>query len=166
MPSSLKRFCQFLGSFFIAFLLSYGTGMARSERPPTESPLAFRQAALRIINDVGENVDFTVEVADTDALRELGLMFRRELPENRGMLLIYSAPEPIGIWMKNTLLPLDILFFDAEGRITHLHHNAVPGDLTPMMADGLSLGVLEINAGLADRLKIGEKSRVIYPVSR
>ncbi|MFW8593176.1 DUF192 domain-containing protein [Cribrihabitans neustonicus] len=107
---------------------------------------------------------FTVELADSEEERARGLMFRETLPEGAGMLFVYDAPQPAAFWMKNTLIPLDIIFLDANGTVTLVHENAVPGDLTPISGGGEVFAVLEINGGLARRHGIAKGSQLRHPV--
>lgn len=92
---------------------------------------------------------FTIELADTPETRSRGLMFRESMPQRAGMLFVYERPQSASFWMKNTLIPLDMLFFDKTGTLTHIHHLAVPGDLTPIPGGDAVYAVLEINGGLA-----------------
>ena len=98
---------------------------------------------------------FTVEVADTDAERTQGLMFRDNLAKFESMLFVYDNPQHVAFWMKNTLIPLDILYFTAEGFLLDIRENAVPGDLVPFRSTGLVQYVLEVNAGTSKTLKFG-----------
>ncbi len=98
---------------------------------------------------------FNVEIADDAAERAQGLMFREKMPASAGMLFIYDQPQDVAFWMKNTLIPLDMLFIDAAGRVAKVHAKAVPGDLTAIPGAPATLMVLEINGGLAGRLGIG-----------
>ena len=98
---------------------------------------------------------FTVEVADTDAERTQGLMFRDNLAKFESMLFVYDNPQHVAFWMKNTLIPLDILYFTAEGFLLDIRENAVPGDLEPFRSSGLVQYVLEVNAGTSKTLKFG-----------
>lgn len=109
---------------------------------------------------------FTVEVADDDAERARGLMFRDELAPDRGMLFIHDFEEPQAYWMKNTRIPLDILYFDHSLKLVSAQKR-VPscsaGDrCPPFPSEGAALYVLEINAGLADALgvKAGDELRL------
>ena len=111
----------------------------------------------------GGQARFAVEVADDDAERSRGLMHRESLPRSAGMLFIYETPRRATFWMKNTLIPLDMIFADASGRVTHVHANAVPQDLTTIDGgDGVKL-VLEINGGLAARLGIVPGAEMRHP---
>lgn len=107
---------------------------------------------------------FDVELADTAEARNKGLMFRESLPRGAGMLFIYERPQPASFWMKNTLIPLDMIFVDVTGRVTRVHNMAVPGDLTPIDGGQAVYAVLEINGGLAAQYGIGPGSEMQHPV--
>lgn len=92
---------------------------------------------------------FTVDVADDAAERAQGLMNVPQMPRSKGMLFIFDPPRTVAFWMKNTLIPLDMIFTDRTGRIRHIHENAVPHDETPIPGGAGVYGVLEINGGLA-----------------
>lgn len=102
----------------------------------------------------GKSARFSVNVADTEALREKGLMDRAHMAASSGMLFVYSAPQHAYYWMKNTLIPLDMVFVDASGLVTLVHSNAIPGDLTPIDGGEGVAYVLEVNGGLAVRMGI------------
>lgn len=106
---------------------------------------------------------FRIELAVTPEARQKGLMHRRQMPANAGMLFIFPEPARHGFWMKNTLIPLDMLFATADGRIVHVHHNAQPHSLASIMPDVASVAVLEINGGLSRRLGIGVGDRILHP---
>ncbi|MDE4131669.1 DUF192 domain-containing protein [Phaeobacter sp. QD34_3] len=107
---------------------------------------------------------FTVEIADTEQSRAQGLMFRDSLARGAGMLFVYERPARAAFWMKNTLIPLDILFLDETGRVTSVHANAIPHDETPIPGGDRVFAVLEINAGLAQRYGIGPGSEMRHEV--
>jgi uncharacterized protein len=106
---------------------------------------------------------FAVEVADDPAERSQGLMFRTELPAASGMLFVYDSPRPVSFWMKNTLIPLDMVFADATGTVTRVHEGAVPGDLNPIDGGPGVQFVLEINAGLAAKLSLAPGAQLRHP---
>ncbi len=106
---------------------------------------------------------FSVELADTEAARARGLMFRESLPRSSGMLFVYPRPVRASFWMKNTLIPLDMIFVDPSGRVTHVHANAIPHDETPIDGGQGVLAVLEVNGGLAARLGISPGSEMRHP---
>ena len=98
--------------------------------------------------------EFTVEVAVTPRAKQRGLMFRDELGPDEGMLFFYDQPTNASIWMKNTLIPLDILFVKADGRVAKIARNAVPGSLASMRAGTQVTAVLEIAGGRAAELGV------------
>jgi len=104
---------------------------------------------------------FTIEIADTQEERAQGLMFRETMPRGAGMLFVYEYPQRASFWMKNTLLPLDIIFTDVNGVVTRVHSDAIPGDLSPIPGGDQVFAVLEINAGLAARygISVGTEMR-------
>lgn len=107
---------------------------------------------------------FAVELAATPAQMEQGLMFRRSLPPDSGMLFDFKAPSMASMWMKNTLIPLDMLFVDERGRIVNIHERAVPGSLDTISAAAPVRAVIELNGGTASRLGIRPGDRVIFPI--
>lgn len=78
------------------------------------------------------NHTFTVEIADTDSERRIGLMNRTELPADHGMLFVFDEPQQVSFWMKNTLIPLDILYFDADNKLTQIYANTPPCNPEPV----------------------------------
>ena len=117
---------------------------------------------VQLRGDWGQ-IRFTVELADTDVKRNRGLMFRESLPRGAGMLFVYEYPQRAAFWMKNTLIPLDMVFVDQTGLVTRVHSNAVPGDLTPIPGGNKVFAVLEINGGLAKRYGIAPGSQMQHP---
>lgn len=92
---------------------------------------------------------FKVEIADTDATREKGLMFRKALAADRGMLFDFKTARPVAFWMKNTLIPLDMLFIARDGHVISIARDAPPLSTAPIPAGGDALGVLEVRGGRA-----------------
>ena len=97
-----------------------------------------------------------VEIADTDEKRFLGLMFREQMEENQGMLFIFDKEELQEFYMKNTLIPLDIIFVDAKKKIIKIHKNAKPLDESDLQSVKPCLYVVEVNGGFMDKYKIKE----------
>ena len=95
---------------------------------------------------------FNVEVVRGEKDRNRGLMFRRQMAADHGMLFDYDPPQVIGFWMKNTYIKLDIMFIDADGRIIRIEENATPLSLRHIPSGGAARGVLEINGGLSAKL--------------
>ncbi len=102
---------------------------------------------------------FRIWVADSPARQEQGLMWIRQLPADYGMVFPLDPPRQMNMWMKNTFVPLDMLFYDAAGRITHIHNGAVPQSEAIISSGGTVAGVVEILAGEATRrgIRIGDR---------
>lgn len=139
----------------LMLLIPGGTALAQLQRFPT--------AELTIVTAAGRH-KFTVELASTPAQMEQGLMFRRSLAPDAGMLFDFKTPVMASMWMKNTFIPLDMLFIDAQGRIVNLHERTVPGSLEPVSAAAPARAVLELNGGTAARLGIRPGDRVLFPI--
>jgi uncharacterized membrane protein (UPF0127 family) len=104
-----------------------------------------------------------VWIADTPARRARGLMWVRDLPDDTGMLFVYPAPQVISMWMKNTRIPLDMLFVRADGRIVHIVENTTPYSLESIRSSEPVLGVIELEGGMAAKLGIHPGARVQHP---
>lgn len=111
----------------------------------------------------GGSARFFIEVADDFEERAQGLMFREELGKFSGMLFVYSKPQSVAFWMKDTLIPLDMIFLDATGRVVRIHENAEPLSRTPIPGGNNILAVLEINGGLARKLGIEAGAELRHP---
>lgn len=107
---------------------------------------------------------FAVEIADDVQERAQGLMHREHLPSSAGMLFVYDEPQPLSFWMRNTLIPLDLIFVDQTGTVQTIHHSAQPLDETPIPGGASDLThVLEINGGLAKAMGITVGSMLRHP---
>ncbi len=121
------------------------------------------QADVAQLRGPGGEAVFSVEVADTQEARAQGLMNRESLPASAGMLFVYPRPRSVGFWMKDTLIPLDMIFMDRTGTVQKIGHEAQPHDERPVMGgDGIQT-VLEINGGMARRIGISEGWEMRHP---
>ncbi|MCB1357023.1 MAG: DUF192 domain-containing protein [Maritimibacter sp.] len=120
-------------------------------------------ARLDIRGDWG-TARFGIEIADEPAEQARGLMFRESLAASAGMLFVYPRAGSPTFWMKNTLIPLDMVFIRADGTVAYVHERAVPGDLTGINGGTGILAVLEIRGGLAEALGIEPGDAVRHPV--
>ncbi len=107
---------------------------------------------------------FTVELASTPSERERGLMFRRAMQPDHGMLFDFHTEQMVAFWMKNTPLPLDMVFIDGSGTVVQVTPDAVPYSETPLPSAQPVRAVLELNAGTAKRLGIGPGAKVEHPI--
>jgi len=121
----------------------------------------FERDQLTIESETGIHA-FDVELAASPEQRAQGLMFRERMAADAGMLFVYPADQMISMWMKNTLIPLDMLFIGADGRIVHVAERAVPGSTATISSEQRARAVLELNGGTAARLKIRPGDRVLY----
>lgn len=123
---------------------------------------AFEQTTLVISSSAHACYVFDVYVAANQTQQRRGLMFVRDLPEFTGMIFIYERPARLSMWMKNTYIPLDILFISTTGEIANIARNTVPLSQDSIAAVEPVNYVLELNAGLTEKLGIDDNSRVIF----
>ncbi|MEC3860519.1 DUF192 domain-containing protein [Mesobacterium sp. TK19101] len=109
------------------------------------------------------SASFSAEIAGTSEERAKGLMFRETMPRFSGMLFVYDSPRQVAFWMRNTLIPLDMIFADARGVVQRVHANARPLDETPIPGGPGIQYVLEINGGMAALLGIDAGSQLQHP---
>lgn len=117
---------------------------------------------LTIVTGSGEH-SFIVEVADTDEVRRQGLMFREEMAADAGMLFVFEQAQVITMWMRNTPLPLDMIFLSSEGRVVHIAENTVPFSDAVISSRFATSFVLEVNAGVSARIGLKAGDRVLHP---
>ncbi len=118
---------------------------------------------LEIASKTGVHA-FSVEIADNDAEREKGLMYRKELPEGQGMLFDFEHEGPVGFWMKNTYLSLDMIFIRGDGRILRIAENTEPFSTRIIPSGGPVRAVLEVIAGTARKFGLAPGDQVAYPI--
>jgi hypothetical protein len=104
----------------------------------------------------------SVEIAESPAEKAKGLMFRRTLGEMEGMLFLYAEPQEVSMWMRNTYVPLDMVFVAADGTVTRIAERTTPFSEEQIASDGAVLAVLEIRAGLAEKLGLKPGDRLLY----
>lgn len=131
----------------LVFLTLAGAAQAQERQTFTSEPLTIETAT-------GQTHNFTAELALNDAQRAQGLMFRKSMAPENGMLFDFGEARDVAMWMRNTLIPLDMLFIARDGRITHIHENAVPHSETIISSRGPVKFVLELNGGAAKRYGI------------
>lgn len=112
----------------------------------------------------GGSSRFTVELADDPNERAQGLMFRESLGRFSGMVFAYDREQSVSFWMQNTLIPLDMLFFDSKGVLQNVQHNAVPLDTTSLFGGDNIQYVLEVNGGMVEKLGIKIGAEMRYPL--
>ena len=126
------------------------------------SPAGLEQVALTVRSG-GKAHRFTVEVARTPQEQQRGLMMRESLAPDRGMIFPYDPPQPVAFWMKDTLIPLDMIFIRADGTIANIAENTVPLSLDSVPSAGAVAAVLEIAGGRSAELNIKAGDTVDWP---
>ncbi|MES2599440.1 MAG: DUF192 domain-containing protein [Pseudomonadota bacterium] len=154
LPKSpdLKTDIRIVLAAVLALLAATVSSVAAAEMQP-----------LEIVTKSGVHV-FTVEMAKTEQERATGLMYRKELAEGRGMLFDFSPEQPVSMWMKNTFIPLDMIFIRSDGRILRIAENTEPHSEKIISSGGLAKGVLEVIGGTARKYGIQAGDRVAHPL--
>jgi len=115
------------------------------------------------LRDGDVQVRFRVEIAKSARERARGLMDREQMARSRGMLFVYEAPHRASFWMKNTIIPLDILFLDETGTVRTIAENTEPFSLDPILGGEGIKYVLEVNAGLSSKFRLSEGAQLRHP---
>ena len=129
---------------------------------PPPGAIAAGNGTLVLKTDSGPH-SFNIEIATTNGERALGLMYRRELPDDAGMLFLYDPPQPISMWMRNTILPLDMIFIGLDGKVHRIESHTEPFSTEVISSDGTVQGVLEVNAGMAAKIGLKTGDEVVFP---
>jgi len=152
-----------------ALLLSLAVGLSatlptlRTDEPVLDLA-TYPKSDLVVETAAGARHSFRVWIADTEPRQRQGLMFVRDLPADQGMLFVTRPPRPASFWMKNTYIPLDLLFVDTRGKVLHIFERATPLSLEPMGIEAPVRAVLEIKGGESARRGIRTGDRVRHPV--
>jgi uncharacterized membrane protein (UPF0127 family) len=143
---------------FLALVFQFATAVAFTEGAVAQT---MRRDTLTIKTAKGE-AKIDIEVAETPEQQQRGLMFRRSLPENYGMLFPYDPPRVITMWMKNTYVSLDMVFIRADGRVHRIEYSATPHSEETISSNAACAAVLELPAGAAERYGIQPGDQVVY----
>jgi len=163
-------------AFVAVCLVSFGIMFSGKSQADNEERRTANQPALVIPESAqfeteqitvkkadGEILYFDVEVAVTPTQQARGLMYRKQMDEDSGMLFLFDYASKRSFWMKNTLIPLDLVFLHHDGIVHHIHHNAKPQDLTSITSKHPAKAVLELNGGTSDKMGIKEGDQVQHP---
>lgn len=145
----------------ILLLGFFGVVPALAQGGPDE--VSFAKDRLVIETLEGKRYAFTIELAMSPKQQARGLMYRRGMAADSGMLFVTDTPREISMWMKNTFIPLDMLFVDSKGVIVKIAAGTVPHSLDTVASGEAVKAVLEINAGVSEQLGITEGSQLLYP---
>ncbi len=143
--------------FFAAFYLEIYADVNQS----SASQITFKQDRLAIRTSTSDQ-HFTIEIAESPQQLRFGLMFRKTLPRDHGMLFLWTKDKSISMWMKNTLIPLDLIFIDSHGRIVNIATNTTPESTDLIPAGQPVRAVLELAGGTTEQQGIKVGDRVIY----
>ena len=160
-----NRLPDLLNFAALALLAILSTGFSPpsfAQVGPIEDLAAFPRGPLEIGEGKTKHT-FEVWLADTPARQAQGLMFVRSLPELRGMLFVHESPKPMSMWMKNTYIPLDMVFIGAKGKILQIIAQTTPHSLDIIRSDQPAMAVLEIAGGEAKRLGLHAGQRLVHP---
>ena len=153
LPIRAWRLCLAIWLALVAF----------ADAPALAQPQTLPEDPLTILTASGPR-KFTVEVARSPAERSRGLMYRTELPLDRGMLFDFGHEQPVSMWMRNTLIPLDMLFIDEAGEVRKIAAETEPLSLESIASDQPVRAVLELKGGTTRLLNIQPGDRVVHPM--
>jgi uncharacterized membrane protein (UPF0127 family) len=134
---------------------------ARAQAEPTGPQPELPKQKLTIVSQGGARHDFDVEMALNEDQQVTGLMFRKSVPANSGMLFVWPHVQDSQMWMKNTLVPLDMVFINADGTIRHIAENTVPQSLAVIDSHGPVKATLELQGGITAKLGISVGDKVV-----
>ncbi len=142
--------------------------MSLPQSQPETGPRFTKQGELQFMDaETGEPItSIDIEVKQDDAGRAEGMMWRRSMEEDQGMLFIMERSEPQSFWMRNTYIPLDIMFIGEDKRIVNIRKNAQPQTLDPQPSKGNAKYVLEVIGGFSDQFGVEAGDRVEFEVGR
>ena len=145
-------------------LLWLGTPAMGGSTDAAQLDRVFPRSTMQIATPDARLHTFKIWVADSDQRRARGLMFVKHMAEDEGMLFIYPQAVRAGMWMKNTFIPLDMLFVAADGKVVHVVENTEPHSLKTIESTGEVIAVIELKGGTASRLHIAKGARVMHAV--
>ncbi len=146
----------YLKIFILCVALALSSCMSQAKEPIMQS--------LTISTKSGNEILYMVEIASTQKQMQRGLMYRKSMPEDQGMLFEYRPKQEVSMWMKNTILSLDVLFIDSTGNIINIVKNTTPFSQRTIPSGGVVLGVLELNAGQAEQHGMQAGDQVSHPL--
>ncbi|MDT0559622.1 DUF192 domain-containing protein [Ichthyenterobacterium sp. W332] len=157
LSKAILTYCMVGSVFFYSF-------SCKDDKPVNAKPLEVKfkkEGHLQLLKNDSIITSLDIEIADDDYQIQTGLMYRSNMENNRGMLFIFPNERPRSFYMKNTRIPLDIIYFDTNKKLVSIQKDAKPFDETSLPSDGIAQYVLEVNAGLTDdwNLQVGDQFR-------
>ncbi len=139
----------------ISFSLIYASWHGKKNENSQSTDFQYKTTIVNIQKSLSDkSIQFNVEIADTPDLTSLGLMNREYLAEDAGMLFVFPYPDKRSFWMKNTIIPLDIIFIDGSGKIIQISETTTPYSTESIVCLKPAQYVLEVNAGITEQHKI------------
>lgn len=163
--ASFVRHGLIAGLALLTFAACAPTAPAQAPEPVAAAATEAVLEPLTVVTDRGRTL-FQVEIADTEAERSRGLMFRSSLADDRGMLFDFQPARPVSFWMKNTWIPLDIIFLDVKGRVLNIARETTPYSEAPIPSEGTARAVLEIRGGRAEELGLKPGDLIVHRIFR
>jgi uncharacterized protein len=158
---------SYLAAVMLACLCAFFGGSAARAQDAAPEPLsAFPQSLLAIRTTAGRVVNFKVWTADNPRREQQGLMFVREMNEHAGMLFVFPGNRKPSMWMRNTYIPLDMLFIDEHGRIAYIAAHTTPLSPAIIQSPTRAVAVLELKGGACDRLGVKVGDTVMHSALR
>lgn len=156
----LARFnsLNFLKPLYVPFLMVFAL-----TRTVCGQGVTFPFETIMIEQQTGKQLSLRVEVATTPQQQQQGLMFRQSMPHDQGMIFFFNQPKIVSMWMRNTYIPLDMLFIDKQGLIIAIQTRVIPQSDNLIVSPKPSAAVLEINGGASDKFGIQVGDRVLHP---
>ena len=159
-----QRFVLILALFWAGAVFWASFADANNTTNQPDVPPAFETSDITLLpGGARPPVTFTVKLATNEAQRRYGLMFTPDLPDRHGMLFIFETDALRRFWMKNTQIPLDMLFFDSAGRLVSLMRSAEPFSVSPRASTGPARYVLELSGGAAAKMGVQRDARLLFP---
>jgi uncharacterized membrane protein (UPF0127 family) len=151
-------------TWLLLWLAAVSLGVASADETNDAERLnkLFERSTLKIATPDARLHSFDVWLATDEQHRQLGLMFVRKMEPQAGMLFVYPEPFKIGMWMKDTFISLDMLFVNAKGKVVQVAERTTPESLKTISSNSAVIGVIELNAGTAERLRIRTGSQVMH----
>ncbi|MGA8854575.1 MAG: DUF192 domain-containing protein [Christiangramia sp.] len=151
-------------SLFLSLSFTSCDSDEKKEENIETDPIAFtKEGELYLIKASGDTIQkLDIELAESDYEHQTGLMYRESMEENQGMLFLYNSERVRSFYMKNTYIPLDIIYYDADSTLVSIQKNATPRDETSLPSEGPSQYVLEINGGLSDEWDLQKEDKMSF----
>jgi hypothetical protein len=167
MPYALQRISRLWLATAVLLVASIGIGGCERSAPdrgsPSDPPEFRHDGTLTFISASGDSLTtIDIEIADTNPTRAQGLMYRRSMRYDRGMLFVFDEPGTGGMWMRNTPLPLDMIFVDADGEIINIVERTTPFSDESIKPEAPRKYVIEVRAGFVERHNLDDTARITW----